>query len=100
MKNTRVVLVQRHPLLGEALMRIFQGVEILDLSYVDGGDPQQIERCLENLQPDIVVVAGEPWTVGPGDVLVFRGDQRHSYRNVSKETAVGYSVVLLARGSS
>jgi transcriptional regulator with XRE-family HTH domain len=45
----------------------------------------------------VVVVAGEPWTVGPGDVLLFRGDQRHSYRNASKDAAVGYSVVLLAR---
>jgi hypothetical protein len=35
--------------------------------------------------------------VAPGDVLVFRGDQRHSYRNAGKDQAVGYSVVLLAR---
>jgi transcriptional regulator with XRE-family HTH domain len=45
----------------------------------------------------LVAVAGTQWTVGPGDVLVFRGDQRHSYRNPGRETAVGYSVVLLAR---
>lgn len=44
-----------------------------------------------------VVVAGEPWTVSPGDVLVFRGDQRHSYRNRGRADAVGYSVVLFAR---
>ena len=44
-----------------------------------------------------VAVAGAQWTVGPGDVLVFRGDQRHSYHNPGRETAVGYSVVLLAR---
>ena len=35
--------------------------------------------------------------VEPGDVLVFRGDQRHSYRNPGRKTAVGYSVVLLTR---
>jgi len=45
----------------------------------------------------VVAVAGTQWTVGPGDVLVFRGDQRHSYRNPGRERAVGYSVVLLAR---
>lgn len=45
----------------------------------------------------VVAVAGTQWTVGPGDVLVFRGDQRHSYRNAGRETAIGYSVVLLAR---
>jgi transcriptional regulator with XRE-family HTH domain len=45
----------------------------------------------------VVAVAGEQWSVGPGDVLVFRGDQRHSYTNPGAATAVGYSVVLLAR---
>ncbi|HSB60948.1 MAG TPA: DNA-binding protein, partial [Vicinamibacteria bacterium] len=35
--------------------------------------------------------------LGPGDVLVFRGDQRHSYTNPGARPAVGYSVVLLAR---
>jgi transcriptional regulator with XRE-family HTH domain len=45
----------------------------------------------------VVAVAGEQWSVGPGDVLVFRGDQRHSYTNPGAAPAVGYSVVLLAR---
>lgn len=45
----------------------------------------------------VLAVGGTPWTVGPGDVLVFRGDQRHSYRNVGRAPAIGYSVVLLAR---
>jgi XRE family transcriptional regulator, regulator of sulfur utilization len=45
----------------------------------------------------VVAVAGTQWTVTPGDVLVFRGDQRHSYRNNDTDPAVGYSVVLLAR---
>jgi quercetin dioxygenase-like cupin family protein len=46
----------------------------------------------------VVAVGGEPWRVAPGDVLVFRGDQRHSYTNPGRETAVGYSVVLFTRG--
>ena len=41
-------------------------------------------------------VAGEQWTLEPGDVVVFRGDQRHSYGNPGSRAAVGYSVVLLA----
>jgi len=45
----------------------------------------------------VLAVAGERWTLGPGDVLVFRGDQRHSYTNPAARPAVGYSVVLLAR---
>jgi XRE family transcriptional regulator, regulator of sulfur utilization len=43
-----------------------------------------------------LVVAGEKFLVAPGDVVVFRGDQRHSYHNPGRETAVGYSVVVLA----
>jgi XRE family transcriptional regulator, regulator of sulfur utilization len=43
-----------------------------------------------------LAVAGEEWTLGPGDVVVFRGDQRHSYANPGSQAAVGYSVVLLA----
>jgi len=41
-------------------------------------------------------VAGEEWLLGPGDVVSFRGDQRHSYANPGRGPAVGYSVVLLA----
>ncbi|MEM9073503.1 MAG: XRE family transcriptional regulator [Myxococcota bacterium] len=39
---------------------------------------------------------GETWRLGPGDVLVFRGDQKHAYRNVGTKIAVAYSVVALA----
>src|SRR4030095_3729903 len=41
-------------------------------------------------------VAGETWELQPGDVLVFRGDQKHAYRNPAVQTAVAYSVVALA----
>jgi quercetin dioxygenase-like cupin family protein len=41
----------------------------------------------------VLAVGGTPWTVGPGDVLAFRGDQRHSYRNVERGVATR---VLLA----
>ena len=40
-------------------------------------------------------VAGEHWQLMAGDVVVFRGDQRHSYQNAGTSVAVGYSVVLL-----
>jgi transcriptional regulator with XRE-family HTH domain len=39
---------------------------------------------------------GEVFALGAGDVVVFRGDQRHSYRNPGADTAIGYSVVALA----
>ena len=44
-----------------------------------------------------LIVSGERFTLSPGDVAVFRGDQRHSYQNPNKIAAVGYSVVVLAR---
>lgn len=39
---------------------------------------------------------GQAFALEAGDVVVFHGDQRHAYRNVGAETAVGYSVVVMA----
>jgi transcriptional regulator with XRE-family HTH domain len=45
----------------------------------------------------VVAVAGTQWTVAPGDVLVFRGDQRHGYRNPDpRRSALAISVVCFA----
>lgn len=44
-----------------------------------------------------LVAAGETWLLSPGDVVVFRGDQRHSYANPNNDIAVGYSVIVLGR---
>jgi len=41
-------------------------------------------------------VAGAAFELEAGDVVVFRGDQRHGYRNLGGLTAVGYSVIVLA----
>jgi XRE family transcriptional regulator, regulator of sulfur utilization len=43
-----------------------------------------------------LVVAGTRWDLEAGDVVVFRGDQKHSYANPGDVVAVGYSVVTLA----
>jgi XRE family transcriptional regulator, regulator of sulfur utilization len=45
----------------------------------------------------VLVAAGERWEVEHGDVVAFRGDQRHSYTNSTASPAIGYSVVVLAR---
>ncbi len=42
-----------------------------------------------------LVAAGQSFRMAPGDVVVFRGDQRHSYANPGRKIAVGYSFVLL-----
>jgi quercetin dioxygenase-like cupin family protein len=44
-----------------------------------------------------LVAAGETWRLSPGDLVAFRGDQKHSYTNEAMEPAVGFSVVVLAR---
>jgi XRE family transcriptional regulator, regulator of sulfur utilization len=43
-----------------------------------------------------LTASGERWLLARGDVVVFRGDQRHAYLNAGTTTAVGYSVVILA----
>jgi XRE family transcriptional regulator, regulator of sulfur utilization len=42
-----------------------------------------------------LVASGESFQMTAGDVVVFRGDQRHSYVNRGRKPAVGYSVVML-----
>lgn len=42
-----------------------------------------------------LVASGESFQMEEGDVVVFRGDQRHSYVNRGRKPAVGYSVVML-----
>ncbi|HEX2678021.1 MAG TPA: XRE family transcriptional regulator [Polyangiales bacterium] len=41
-------------------------------------------------------VAGDAFVLAPGDVVVFRGDQRHSYRNAGNGEAIAYSVIAFA----
>ncbi|HXK20403.1 MAG TPA: helix-turn-helix domain-containing protein [Polyangiaceae bacterium] len=42
-----------------------------------------------------LIASGEAFEMNEGDVVVFRGDQRHSYLNRGRKVAVGYSVVML-----
>jgi transcriptional regulator with XRE-family HTH domain len=42
-----------------------------------------------------LIASGESFLVNEGDVVVFRGDQRHSYLNAGRKVAIGYSVVML-----
>lgn len=43
-----------------------------------------------------LTVSGAHFHLGPGDVVAFRGDQRHGYRNLGKKLVVAYSVVVFA----
>lgn len=45
-------------------------------------------------------VAESNWRLQVGDVVVFRGDQKHAYRNPGTTNAVAYSVLSLAAVAS
>jgi transcriptional regulator with XRE-family HTH domain len=45
-----------------------------------------------------LVVSGEQYALSPGDVVVFRGDQKHSYANRSGKRAIAYSAIVLGPG--
>ena len=43
-----------------------------------------------------LAVAGDTYTLSEGDVLSFRGDQRHAYHNPGTTIAVAYSAIAFA----
>ena len=45
----------------------------------------------------VLVASGESYRLEAGDVVAFRGDQRHSYENPGARAAIAYSVVVIAR---
>lgn len=45
-----------------------------------------------------LVVSGEKFKLVAGDVIVFRGDQKHSYANRSAKVAIAYSAIVLGPG--
>ena len=47
----------------------------------------------------VLAASGAKYTLQQGDVVVFRGDQPHSYHNDERTLAVGYSAVVLAPAS-
>ena len=90
------------PLVPEAI----PGLEIARMELVPGGQlggiphtPGTREYLTCESGRIELVASGERWELGPGDALVFRGDQRHSYRNLdARRPAVAISVVCFAPG--
>ena len=46
----------------------------------------------------VLTASGESFALREGDVLAFRGDQRHSYANDGRGVAIGWSVVMVDTG--
>ena len=44
----------------------------------------------------VLTASGVDYELQPGDVVAFRGDQRHSYRNPGREGVVAVSIVAVA----
>jgi transcriptional regulator with XRE-family HTH domain len=92
------------PLLPEAIpgleisrMQIEPGGQMVGIPHTPG--TREYLTC-ERGRVDLVA-SGEHWKLGPGDALVFRGDQRHTYRNPDpRRAAVAISVVCFAPVSS
>jgi transcriptional regulator with XRE-family HTH domain len=89
------------PLLPEAI----PGLEIARMELAPGGSlagiphtPGTREYLTCERGRIELVASGERWQLGPGDALVFRGDQRHGYRNLDpRRSAVAITVVCFAR---
>jgi transcriptional regulator with XRE-family HTH domain len=92
------------PLVPEAI----PGLEIVRMELAPGGQlggiphtPGTREYLTCESGRIELVASGERWELGPGDALVFRGDQRHSYRNLdARRPAIAISVVCFARAGA
>jgi len=88
------------PLLPEAIA----GLEIARMELAPGGRMTGVPHTpgtREYLSCESgrieLAASGERYELGPGDALVFRGDQRHGYRNLdARRPAVAISVVCFA----
>jgi transcriptional regulator with XRE-family HTH domain len=92
---------QLRPLLPEPI----PGLEIARLELAAGGQlvgiphtPGTREYLTCESGRIALVASGERWELGPGDALVFRGDQRHTYHNPDpRQPAAAISVVCFGR---
>ena len=90
------------PLLPEAI----PGLEISRMELVPGGrmvgvphTPGTREYLTCESGRITLAASGERWELEAGDMLVFRGDQRHSYHNPdAQRSAIAISVVCFATG--
>jgi XRE family transcriptional regulator, regulator of sulfur utilization len=92
------------PLLPEAI----PGLDISRMELAPGGHltgiphtPGTREYLYCELGRVELAASGERWELAAGDVLVFRGDQRHGYRNLEpRQPCVAISVVCFAPATS
>ena len=88
----------------QLLPETIAGLEIARMQLAPGGQLSGVPHtpgtreylCCESGRIELAA-SGERYELGPGDALVFRGDQRHGYRNLdARRPAVAISVVCFA----
>jgi len=88
--SLRALLPESIPGLDVGRMELAPGGRLTGIPHTPG--TREYLRC-ESGRIELAA-SGERYELGPGDVLVFRGDQRHGYRNLdARAPAVAISVV-------
>jgi transcriptional regulator with XRE-family HTH domain len=90
---TRALLPEALPGLDVARMELVPGGQLTGVPHTPG--TREYLHCEAGRIE--LVASGERWELEAGDVLVFRGDQRHGYRNLDpRRPAIAISVVCFA----
>jgi transcriptional regulator with XRE-family HTH domain len=84
------LLPETIPGLDIARMQVAPGAQIVGVPHTAG---TREYLCCESGRI-LLVAAGEEWSLAAGDVLVFRGDQRHTYRNPNARAAASAITVV------
>lgn len=93
--SLRPLLPESLPGLDLSRMELAPGGTLAGIPHTAG--TREYLTCIEGRIE--LSASGERWELGAGDVLVFRGDQRHGYRNLdARRPAVAISVVCFAPG--
>ncbi len=90
--QVRMLLPENVPGLDLERMDIPAGASMTGVPHTTG--TREYLTC-ERGQVELAA-AGSTWRLEAGDVVVFRGDQKHSYRNPGRSHAVAYSVIAFA----
>jgi transcriptional regulator with XRE-family HTH domain len=89
--SVRKLLPEALPSLELERMTLPPGAQMAGVPHTEGTrEYLTCERGLVELR-----VSGEHYRLSPGDVVVFRGDQKHGYHNPSRAESIAYSVIVL-----
>jgi transcriptional regulator with XRE-family HTH domain len=91
--TVRKLLPESIPGLEIERMELPSGAAMAGIPHTPG--TREYLTC-ERGQIELTAGGGGKWLLDPGDVVVFRGDQKHGYRNPGARAAIAYSVVAFA----